>query len=657
MTYLDFFATSTQRTAVTTAANCCRNIPEDSFSVIKDVMPILLNVLSSNDQKVVEQGSLCVSRVVESFKYHPSKLEELISTDLLKAVLRLLLPGTTNLIGPSIHTQFLRVLSITAKASPNLSAELFKMNVVETLYQILTGVSPPAEGEDIASKLDSVVIMQALIHRPREQIIETLNVVCELLPSLPQEADASVGAGGQAKTEPNQYKKSTNEVRLELLADCKAEVKRFATILFPTLTDAYSSTVNLNVRQKVLSAQLKMLSNLDTAILTDALISVPYASFLAAILSQQDHPSLVYSALQAAELLITRMDDIYRYQFYREGVITEISKIATVTNTEKPLEATENTPSAVTADNNQHPVEVKNNLDDDDENDSDGNDEDDPDMGDQHDDNDDSDNDSSHGSDVSQHMPNQDLPGALTSMQQLIRERAKNFLEVHEHERSSKAMKKKAANILTSLQTLAHDIENCYMGQGNPADGVALFETLATYFEGDVLESVTSAELLHSEVVRVLLEIFANADEARANSARSAFLQVFMGRTVAKKPKTVAADSPATPFSVLIHKLQDLLSRSEHFEVVTVHSNTFDGNRISAASMLAKQIRIQLVAADDDAGIPKSFRAVLVSIHAIANLQALDDYLRPRIILSETPRGTGRSRESLLSGALASTLR
>ena len=50
--FLDFFATGTQRTAVTTAANCCRNIPHDSFPVIKDVMPILLNVLSSHDQKV-----------------------------------------------------------------------------------------------------------------------------------------------------------------------------------------------------------------------------------------------------------------------------------------------------------------------------------------------------------------------------------------------------------------------------------------------------------------------------------------------------------------------------------------------------------------------------------------------------------------------------
>ena len=155
-------------------------------------MPILLNVLSSSDQKVVEQGSLCVSRVVESFRYHPHKLEELVSTDLLKAILRLLLPGTTNLIGPNIHTQFLRVLAFTAKASARLSAELFKMNVVETLYQILTGVSPPSGTEDVASKLDSVVIMQALIHRPREQVIETLNVICELLPGLPRDPDPAI---------------------------------------------------------------------------------------------------------------------------------------------------------------------------------------------------------------------------------------------------------------------------------------------------------------------------------------------------------------------------------------------------------------------------------------------------------------------------------
>ncbi|KAH8816204.1 E3 ubiquitin-protein ligase UPL3 [Xylogone sp. PMI_703] len=651
LTYLDFFATSTQRTAVTTAANCCRNIPEDSFPVIRDVMPILLNVIGSSDQKVVEQGSLCVSRVVESFRYHPHKLEELVSTDLLRAILRLLLPGTTNLIGPNIHTQFLRVLAITAKASANLSTELFKMNVVETLYQILTGVSPPNATDDVASKLDSVVIMQALIHRPREQVIETLNVICELLPGLPKESDIASEEPPSPESSSSR-KKSSNEKRLELLEGCRLEVKRFAIILFPTLTDAFSSTVNLSVRQKVLTAQIKMLSNLDKDILMEALRSVPYASFLAAILSQQDHPTLVNYALQAAELLLTRLDDIYRYQFYREGVIAEIAKLASdeVENDENILSGSPPDAMVTSAGAlDSHKLSDKSGHK------SDGDDE----VSSEENNDDENDNEmaddgsgspeSSRGSTMSLDGPPHQIPSDILTMQQLIKQRAKRFLDVHETERNSKAMKKKALKILTGLQTLASEIENFYLHQG-PGDGMKLFSRLASYFEGDVLESVTSAELLNSEVVRVLLDVFNNPDEALSNDARSTFLEVFMGRTILKRPKTASADSPVTPFSILVHKLQDLLSRSEHFEVITVHQNTFDGNRSSAASMLAKQIRLKLVA-DDDSDIPRPYRNIMVSIHAIATFKALDDYLRPRISLSERPRAA-RHRDGL-SGTLA----
>lgn len=634
---------------MTTAANCCRNIPEDSFPVVKDVMPILLNVLSSSDQKVVEQGSLCVSRVVESFKYHPSKLEELVSTDLLKAILRLLLPGTTNLISSNIHTQFLRVLAFTAKASANLSAELFKMNVVETLYQILTGVSPPGVNDDVASKLDSVVIMQALIHRPREQVIETLNVICELLPGLPKESNSLANVfdpDAPAAPPSSSRKKSSNEKRIEALHSCKDEVKRFAVILFPTLTDAFSSTVNLSVRQKVLTAQLKMLSNLDKDILVDALRPVPYASFLAAILSQQDHPSLVHYALQAAELLLERLDDIYRYQFYREGVITEISKLAAPKSTEKTVEVKKEEPAARTIPVIEKKLSEKaSKEDDEDESSDDGHD----DENENDDGHDEGSGDESQGSMMSIDGPPRHLSSDPNSMQHLIAQRAKLFIDVHETEKSSKSMKKKALKILTNLQSLATELENHYLKQG-PGDGVDLFSKLASSFDGDVLESVTSAELLNSELVRVLLEVFNNPDERLSNDARAAFLEVFMGRTITRKSHNAGAESSDTPFSFLIHKLQDLLSRSEHFEVVTVHSNTFDGNRSSAASMLAKQIRLRLHA-DDDSEIPKAYRNIQVSIHAIATFKALDDYLRPRINLNERPR-IPRSREAL-SGALA----
>ncbi|OTB09603.1 hypothetical protein M426DRAFT_316152 [Hypoxylon sp. CI-4A] len=666
LTYLDFFPTGTQRTAVTTAANCCRNIPEDSFGVITGVMPILLNVLSSSDQRVVEQASLCVTRIIESFKYQPSKLEELISVDLLKVILRLLVPGTTNLISANIHTQFLRVLAITARSSPRLSAELFKLNVVETLYQILTGVSPPSETEDVASKLDSVVIMQALIHRPREQIIETLNVICELLPGQ-KWIDGSTPAisADLDLNEPitpsslGSRRKTSNDKRLELLDECKDQVRRFALILFPTLTDAFSSTVNLNVRQRVLNAQLKMLSNLNKDILVDTLKAVPYASFLASILSQQDHPSLVMSAIQITELLLNRLDDIYRYQIYREGVVIEITKLAdTYEEPETKAADTSRDHSMVSGEEGDR-VSIHNGSDDDDdedhddEDDEDENEEEDQENG-RHDDDMSGSPASSDGSTMSIDGPPRPFIGDIPSMKFRIAEAAKKFLETHETEKHSKTMKKKARKILDDLETIATGIESFYLTRTakdlSPERGTALFEQLAAYFDADVLDSVTSAELLASGLVRVLEEVFSNPDEALANAARAAFLEVFMGRYVNSRPKTATADSPTTPFSVLIHKLQDLLSRSEHFEVITVHHSQFDGNRSSAASMLAKQIRLRLVA-DEDSDIPRSFRSINVHIHAIATFKALDDWLRPRISLHERPR-VPRPRDGL-SRALA----
>ncbi|KAK2933049.1 hypothetical protein FoTM2_007509 [Fusarium oxysporum f. sp. vasinfectum] len=664
LSYLDFFATGTQRTAVTTAANCCRNIPEDSFPVVRDVMPTLLNVLNSSDQRVVEQASLCVSGIVESFKYHPSKLEELVSVDLLRGVLRLLVPGTTNMIGSSIHTQFLRVLAFTARASPRLSAELFKLNVVETLYQILTGVSPPSGTEDVASKLDSVVIMQALIHRPREQIIETLNVICELLPNLPRNADPSYGdfVELQASADPTnsaasggRNRRSTNEKRIELLEECKDEVRRFALIIFPTLTDAFSSTVNLSVRQKVLTAQLKMLSNLDEDILVEALTPVPYASFLASILSQQDHTSLVMLGLQAAELLLSRLDKIYRYQFYREGVFLEITKIAEEEEAveEKPGkgEKQESQGEQATEQDNEQSSDQESEHEEDEEDEERESSDDEEDEDEEHDNengeaqNEDMSPVSSRGSTMSLEVPLHRLVSDVRSMKSRTRDVAKKFLETHETEGHGQAMKLKATAILDALSELAGELETFYLKPmpGNVAadKGKELFTKLASYFDTDVLESVTSAELLASGLVRVLLEVFSNPDEELARAAQSTFLEVFMAYTVKSKPKTATAESPATPFSVMIHKLQDLLSRSEHFEVITVHHNTFDGNHSSPASMLGKQIRLRLVA-DDDSEIPRPYRNIMVSIHAIATFKSLDDYLRPRISINERSRGSAR---------------
>lgn len=652
LTYLDFFATSTQRTAVTTAANCCKNIPQDSFPVVRDVMPILLNVLSSNDQKVVEQGSICVSRVVESFKHQQDKLEELVSVDLLKAIRRLLQPGTTNLIGPSIHTQFLRVLSISAHSSPKLSTELLKMAIVDTMYQILTGISPPSGLDNVASQIDSVFIMQALIHRPREQITETLNVICDLLPavqvdglSFKQELEEeSMGHIHISRLESSA--KASNAERLELLKTCREDLKRFAIVLFPTLTDAYSSTVNLAVRQKVLTAQLKMLSNLDTGILKDALRTVPYASYLASILSQEDHPSLVTAALKAADLLLNRLLDIYGYQFYREGVMAEISKIANKPLTKdnaklKPAAADikqqSHLPDSVELPHISEDRSVEGDHEDDEDSvassrpdDEDRDDEEDEDEDDEDEDGEDgrpriihdeempspSSYSSEHASVLPAHHSDHDL-NVL---------RAKAFLQTHETSKS-KTIRDKAASILGNLQSLASSLRQSLVSKSK-TESKQFFIQLSNYFQGDPLETITSSELLHSDVIDTLLQVLNCEDIDTQAKVRTDFLEVFIG-----------TDSPATgthttPFNVFVRKLQDLLSRSEHFEVITVQQNALDNNRSSPSSMLSKQLRIRLIS-ENESETPRQLKHQIISIHAIATFKALDDYLRPRLSLSE----------------------
>ncbi|PNS21757.1 hypothetical protein CAC42_1611 [Sphaceloma murrayae] len=658
LTYLDFFATSTQRTAVTTAANCCRGIPEESFPVIKEVMPILLNVLSSNDQKVVEQGSLCVCRIIESFRWHDEKLEELVSADLLRAVLRLLLPGSTNLIGANIHTSFLRCLGIAARASPRISVELLRLDVVDTIYQILTGISAPTGTDDIATKIDKNVIMQALIRSPKDQIFETLNVICELLPSVADEGltfidelkDAGLPGVGAA-TIATRSRTSPNDKRLKLMKDSRIEVRRFSIILFPTLMHAYTSTVNLNVRQKVLTAQLKMLSNFDTAVIEDSLGGIPFASHVASILTQEENPLLVTCALQIAEMLINRLGHIYKSQFHREGVIAEIKKLA-----ERPL-------STARADETKEQDSSKTKDTKSPDTDSQGgapriaNDEDKMGAGagvaendDEDDEGDDDDEDEGSDSDSSEQDGLRSRGAPYPDVSDVITIRAQKFVRMISTASSNNSADE-AASTVENLQRLGGRLSQA-CEQGDSKTIAQSFKELAVYFSKDGTDGITSYELLKSNIVDTLLRIFSAENAEGSTVYRSAFLEAFMTNANVKIA-TGSSDSPATAFSVLVHKLQDLLSRTEHFEVITVHQNAFESNRHSATSMLAKQLRLRL-SASDDSGIPKPYRNIMVSIHAIATFRALDDYLRPRISLADEP-DIGRIRRHLLEQAMGSS--
>ena len=360
--------------------------------------------------------------------------------------------------------------------------------------------------------------MQAIIRTPREQIFETLNVVCELLPNVSSEGLTFLDElydAGYAFSAPQHMstrsKKSPNDKRVEMMKEHPDEVRRFTMILFPTLMHAYTSTVNLSVRQKVLTAQLKMLSNFDISILEDSLRGVAYASHLASILTQQENPSLVTFALQAAELLLKRMETIYRPQFYREGVMAEVSKLADRSVKPEPTfedaanigQATEpamEEPEILEHHDEELPddepetieVDIEPHESDDDERDGE-NGENDDDHDDEGEDNENGNGDGDDPSDDSEQLPSPRPPHRVMDPQDIITLRAKRFVEAHGDE-GSEEMRMKATRILDDLNILASELRTCYNGTKSQS-GTPLFRRLAKYFDGAALESVTSYHL------------------------------------------------------------------------------------------------------------------------------------------------------------------
>ena len=199
LNYLDFFSIAVQRTALQAASNCCRNVSSEHFPMIRGVWPIIRNCLAYSDQRLVEFACLCVIRVVDSYhRASTENLESLVDVDLIKAVNQLLLPaGGSPLIASNTYTLLLRALATSARASAKITVTLLEADIVDTLYQILTGVLPSASdshsdqgdavgGQGLGGGLADMTVMENLAHRPKDQVEEALSLISELLPPLPK---------------------------------------------------------------------------------------------------------------------------------------------------------------------------------------------------------------------------------------------------------------------------------------------------------------------------------------------------------------------------------------------------------------------------------------------------------------------------------------
>ncbi|KAL1920442.1 uncharacterized protein VTP21DRAFT_819 [Calcarisporiella thermophila] len=654
LSYLDFFSTHTQRTAVSTAANMCRSVNVDAFESVREVVPILEQTMHSSDQRVVEQTCLCFVRLADTFKGNAGQLEAIISKGLLESIIELLIPRSSNaIISPSIFTQLLRLLNVVSHSSPNLGFELLEMNIVDVLFQVITGHMFPTE---ISSALPPVVIQAHIIHRPREQLYEVLGVICELLPSLPKNglfdlSHATINSTHMAN--PGQdlspEQQAENDARVELLRSRPDILRHFGRVLVPTLSELFSATVNLQIRQRVVAGLLKFVTFSDADVLEASLRDVPFASFLTGILAQQEYPTLVMGALQLAELLMKKLPDVYHYYFRREGVVFEMNRLIEEASTRQTLAApidqgktqdstslnsgatgtyAEPTPFAIL-----NPASVSSGAT------------------------------APSSSSFSPSSP----PSTSSTLPPTNAQQQGSFLEnLRVLERlglqSPPAARHLVFNDSPRDQQLyalilqrASALRNAYFpdeceGNVHPATAVLLeLKQLSASLRGSASDpcaisvlhriaqhfpptrdSMSCFELLQSGFMEALLGYLDEHDYSKAplEDRQRAFMGIFLG----DQSGVASMDRPTghEEFSLLVKRLQELLGRLESFEVVTAYQSVLDEARRSPVMMLTKQMRLKLVA-EPGLEVPPPYSNLVVSVHAIATFKVLADYLQPRI--------------------------
>ena len=264
---------------------------------------------------------------------------------------------------------------------------------------------------------------------------------------------------------------------------------------------------------------------------------MPFAAFIAAILSSHDQSQSVTNALQLIELLLVKMPDAYQYTFRREGVMHEVEKIASldlITNAPKSRSSGAEAPSAI-------------------------------------------------------------LTPSERQSKDAITLRARHLRDEYGAADSEPATR--ARGVLERIKTLVQTLEDFAYSAEDKAvriepDARKAVDEIATLFANEK-NPLSSFELLETGLVEGLLK-FATAPDGTRESPAAAlglagdkadarFSAVPVSSSRRQEILAEAfmpqfdSQSPSPSFAILVKRLQESLSRMEDFEVVIAAQNPNEG--------------------------------------------------------------------------------
>ncbi|KAJ1999930.1 Ubiquitin fusion degradation protein 4, partial [Coemansia thaxteri] len=137
LTFLDFFATGTQRTALACAANCAQGITVDQFSQAREAALVLERTMFYADQKSAEHSCRALLSLVNAFCSMPDRVDQLVSSSALGSIIESIDPDRTEAVSapPAL---LLRILGSLTHASHERAMQALEAGIFVVLERILS---------------------------------------------------------------------------------------------------------------------------------------------------------------------------------------------------------------------------------------------------------------------------------------------------------------------------------------------------------------------------------------------------------------------------------------------------------------------------------------------------------------------------------------
>ncbi|KAJ2492143.1 Ubiquitin fusion degradation protein 4 [Coemansia sp. RSA 2050] len=678
--FLDFFATGTQRTALSCAANCAQGVTKDQFPQAKDAVQVLERTLFYADQKCTEYSCHTLLCLIRAFRSLPELVGQLVSPSLLVSIIESISPDRAASISAP-PTLLLRILTAVAHSSPERAAQALDADIIVVLerivkLQFIGAADCSALSTRTPTRLDSVA-------RVSDHAWEALRLLVALLPPLPSTLDAVAQSGALASggsnsditpgSASNDAKPSPQLLWLPESLLRPQTIQQLQQTLVSTLIAAYHSTMSAAARHCLLLAVLRVLFALNAEQLLVALKGAKLPTFIASAISSVESPLHSAVTLLIARIALDRLPGVFARDFIREGVADGLAQLAS--SSRAALARAESLHDAPTE----------------------------------------SESSQSEGNDAMTAPTEADgKPTDVTSLihaAMVVNAHAPRLMHSALAGRSSSQSSARdgRGNLLGSDTNALHEIVVCQAqllhgqlvaadaSEPNDASVFAQLRRLSQQLSAKSVsaedvrayaaslskmlvsaDGVTCYELTQSGLIESLVDALDRETDATRRGVDPA--DMLAACLLAQRSAVgtgEAATTTVSAYEILVQRLHEALGIAENLTINETY-RLDSGVACTPADMLTRQLRLCVSPASEEcmsalteasspseaakeavatmARVRQSFRAITVSVHAVASFSALEAYLRPRVALfvgkrvRQSPQRSARLASALFDG-------